>query len=379
MSKRRKKASTRSKTKLRFWGKLLLWTNIIIAISLLIAWLCSYADPADFWPAAFIAMAFPVLIIANLFFILLWLIRLRIHFLISLIPILLGWNLLGAYFSLGMHQQHDAKFGDIQIASLNVRTFNKNDYYVNKDSRALQKTLDWVYAQDPDIMFFQEFYTNASRGFNTIDSCRRELNLPHIHKAYYKPSWKTMFMATFSKLPVIESGVLSDENERGYALWTDVEVKGDTLRMINAHLQSIRLATEMSILDSKLEPGLYKDPEFRKEAKSLIRKMKKAFIGRSQQTKLLCDFIQASPYPVVLAGDLNDTPASYTYRKLRKELQDAFSTSGKGTANTYAGGFPSLRIDYIMSDNDLTTYGYKVHKLQASDHFPLSAGINISK
>lgn len=61
--------------------------------------------------------------------------------------------------------------------------------------------------------------------------------------------------------------------------------------------------------------------------------------------------MDASPYPVILAGDFNDTPSSYTYRTMKGDMTDGFRDSGSGYGGTfrYLGGV--LRIDYIFYDD----------------------------
>lgn len=373
MSPAKKKKKRKAPGKLGFWGKLFLWLNGLASLALFFSWASTYINPTDFWPAAFIAMIFPIMVLLNLAFILLWLFRLSPYFLVSLLPVVLSWGLISAYFQIGYWRGMSADEPvKVKLASYNVHGFDKNDYYNYRKTEVPRKLLDWIYEQNADIVCMQEFYSNASRGFNMLDSCKRELNLPHFARGLYRNDWTTTYMATFSRLPILDSGKLSDSNGRGYAIWTDMRIPGDTVRVINVHLRSVRLSQEADILDSKIEPGLYKDPEFRKGAKSLIRKLKRAFIARSEQTRALKKFIDASPFPVILCGDLNDTPASYTYRVLSKGMRDSFKRSGSGPANTYAGRFPSFRIDYVLTDSRLRSSGFRTHHVKASDHFPLT-------
>ena len=86
-----------------------------------------------------------------------------------------------------------------------------------------------------------------------------------------------------------------------------------------------------------------------------------------------------SPYPVVVCGDFNDTPLSYTYKKIKKELKDAFIEKGRGLGHTYIGEFPSFRIDYILHSDDLETVGYQRDMVTYSDHYPIKAQLNYKR
>ena len=64
-----------------------------------------------------------------------------------------------------------------------------------------------------------------------------------------------------------------------------------------------------------------------------------------------------SPYPVVLAGDLNDSPMSYTCGHLRKgRVRDTFGVGDIGLGATHIGTVPGLRIDGILADTTLTVH-----------------------
>jgi len=87
--------------------------------------------------------------------------------------------------------------------------------------------------------------------------------------------------------------------------------------------------------------------------KSLSVNLRQGFIRRARQAESLKSQIRKSPYPVIIAGDFNDTPVSYSYRKIRKGLNDSFVRSGYGAGFTYRGNYPANRIDYILYDTIL--------------------------
>jgi endonuclease/exonuclease/phosphatase family metal-dependent hydrolase len=88
--------------------------------------------------------------------------------------------------------------------------------------------------------------------------------------------------------------------------------------------------------------------------------------------------IDVSPYPVIICGDFNDTPVSYTYNKIRGDRLDTFCEAGKGMPSTYRlSVVPFFRIDYILHDKNMKSSAYYVHKLDCSDHYPISSVIEI--
>jgi len=54
-------------------------------------------------------------------------------------------------------------------------------------------------------------------------------------------------------------------------------------------------------------------------------------------------------------------------------MKDAFSESGKGLGKTYTVKKIPLRIDFILTDEELTVEKFNTHTVHYSDHFPISA------
>jgi endonuclease/exonuclease/phosphatase (EEP) superfamily protein YafD len=109
------------------------------------------------------------------------------------------------------------------------------------------------------------------------------------------------------------------------------------------------------------------------EVKKIWFGLKRGFVKRSLQAQALKEHIDKSRYPIIVTGDFNDTPLSYTYHKIRKGLNDAFVNSGHGTGFTYKGNYPTNRIDYILYDKKVTNSNFEILKADFSDHYPIMA------
>ena len=106
----------------------------------------------------------------------------------------------------------------------------------------------------------------------------------------------------------------------------------------------------------------------------MLWKLKKAFVLRAGQVDILADHLASCRYPVILCGDFNDTPSSYTYRRLTKKLNDTYIEQGKGLFGaTYGGRLPSFRIDYILHTGTFRADDYYKYPVDLSDHFPITA------
>ena len=76
--------------------------------------------------------------------------------------------------------------------------------------------------------------------------------------------------------------------------------------------------------------------------------------------------------PVILCGDFNDSPLSYTHRTIARELTDCYVASGNGPGISYHKSGMYFRIDHIFCSDDFEPYGAKVdNSVTASDHYPI--------
>ena len=97
---------------------------------------------------------------------------------------------------------------------------------------------------------------------------------------------------------------------------------------------------------------------------------------RAEQAIKVKAHMNESPYPVIVGGDFNDPPVSFTYKVLKKGLTDTFLQSGQGFGTTWSGAVPMLRIDYIFASKSLINTSYTCVESDFSDHYPVNASFN---
>lgn len=76
---------------------------------------------------------------------------------------------------------------------------------------------------------------------------------------------------------------------------------------------------------------------------------------------------------VIVTGDFNDTPMSYTYWRLSRKRKDSFKEAGSGAGATFSKLRPLLRIDYILFPESYNALSHKVINKRFSDHYPVEA------
>ena len=368
--------------------RIVLFVNLIFAAGLLLSYMSVYVNPYIFWPAAFFGLIFPFLLLVNVLFMILWLVRLRKEFLISLIIILLGWGYIKRVVS--FHGKilekeitetiTDAKGSDIDnntsidLLSYNVRLFNI--FNQSKDERAGEKILELISERKPDLCCMQELYIDNKNGIS-LKELKNNLSLtPYSNIAWVNKIGKREYygIATFSKFPIVNKGVIKYPDSKNISIFSDIVIDEDTLRIYNNHLQSVRFVKRN--IDFLENLDLQSEEETIFEIRDISLRLKNAYIKRAKQADILSEHIQNSPYRVIVCGDFNDTPVSYAYRKIKGDLNDAFTVSGRGLGNTYSGTFPKVRIDYIFYSDDFSVSNFRITKEEYSDHYPVSCELS---
>lgn len=355
--------------------KFLFIVNIITVVLLLAGSVIPYVNPSRWWPLNFLGLAFPYILAVALAFLVFWLIFHARYSLISLGAIVVGWKSVAVVF--GLHPGHGgaADPAALTVMSYNVRYFKDFDYSAAENDRLRDRILSLIGDQRPDILCLQEFYTSENpRDHDNKADLSHRLQLPYRYFSSnhnYQNNHSGVIL--FSRYPIMEAGKIKLMEGRAdeSALYADVVPRaGDTLRIFTLHLQSVYLSHQDLTGLEKVK--MQEDTGF-VASRIILGKLRRAFAKRSLQAETMAAEIAASPYPVIVCGDFNDTPNSYAYFKIRGPLQDAFLKKGFGIGRTYSGIAPTLRIDYIFASHSLEVASFRRIKKALSDHYPIIA------
>jgi endonuclease/exonuclease/phosphatase family metal-dependent hydrolase len=266
--------------------------------------------------------------------------------------------------------------------SYNVRDFDLYNWSENEHSK--EKIFETIKLKNPDVICFQEFYTDSSKRFNTIQHLK---NLGYTHYFFTKElvlrKTNEWGISLFSKLPIKEHGnIMKQDFKTGYGkkpfkgLYADIEIGDTVIRFVNVHLQSIYFGTQdyETIEEFRSTQNLDETG-----AKSIVIKLKKAFERRANQADELKAFLNIQTKPVVLCGDFNDLPNSYVVTSVAENMKDVFLDYGFGIGHTYNGKIPFLRIDYILASPEFKVHKFEVVSNKISDHFPLYTELSLPK
>lgn len=274
----------------------------------------------------------------------------------------------------------------LKVMSYNAQAFN---IYNEKQKEMNKKFIDFLKTEQPDILCIQEYSHDKSGklGFNSTEAIIEALKVKDNEKTHkillpYENKLGYQFgMAIFSKYRIVSGDyVLTNDQSSNKSMYVDIRYNGDTLRVYNIHLASMHLESDDYETGKAMLSGNY-DSTTNFRAQNLFRKISAAFELRQRQAKTIRKHIKECPYPVILCGDFNDSPASYSYNQIVHGLKDSFRSSGKGTGTTYAGrDLPSFRIDYIAHDKQFNDFHHTVcRELDVSDHYPVYTYISFIK
>jgi endonuclease/exonuclease/phosphatase family metal-dependent hydrolase len=358
-----------------FFKSLMIIINILSVIFLLLSYAAGYISPAKVWLFAFFGIAYPVFLLINIFFVFFWILLLKKYFLLSLLTVCIGYSQIQSLVPFRFSKERNLPSGAMKILTFNVHSLygkTNHDY----DPHNPSKVMDFIAGEKPDILCIQEFYAVGQDYLKVLEHVTSKIRIEHYFFHNYfdvTDKKKINALAIFTKYPIVRTGSVTFMDRNTMAIFTDITLNSDTFRVFNLHLESIRFGDEDYSFYSHLTIPNGENVKITEGSMKIFGKLKKAFVLRAEQVDIMKEQIRKSPYPVIVCGDFNDTPFSYTYTTLQKGLNDSYKRAGKGLfGSTYAGKFPSYRIDYILFDDHFSAFQYIRYNTDLSDHFPVA-------
>jgi endonuclease/exonuclease/phosphatase family metal-dependent hydrolase len=269
---------------------------------------------------------------------------------------LLGWQQLSVAFNLfTLKRFNTAKAPEnLRILTWNLSSWGESNRSNKKNN--MDSMVSVIKNIDADVLCFQEYLYCKNKIYrDSIIPAFKESGYQYAYFAKVRYSGRlyetTSLTAVviMSKYPIIDSAKFyySADKFEEPLLYADIKIKDQTIRFFTTHLRSVNFQSD----DYKALQNL-KEPVNANVTKSrlLLWKLRVAYKERTAQAELLHKQIKESPHPVIVCGDFNDVPNSYTYFKVKGNLQDAFVGKRWGFGRTLRFISPTLRIDYILAD-----------------------------
>lgn len=308
---------------------------------------CSVLVPPDeYYLAGFIALSIPFWLLIDVVLLFFLTLKRSVWAMAPLVGVLAAYPLFSKSFSF-TSQAPPANHIRLMTYNTNALGYFRDSTKFNNNRKAFS---EWVSGKDYDVYCFQEMVEVNKKpldieGYTRLSSLKTTKDGHHLGLFIY------------TKLPIVRHDKIEWAfNSYNRLLWADLVAGSDTIRVVNVHMVSYDF--------------LYHS------VRQNLLKVKNALKARSWHSKLIEQFIDESPYPVVLCGDFNELPQSYPYMKMNGILNDAFATSGAGYGYTYRFKGMPIRIDHVFTSDDLTSGNYKIiDEPLWSDHRPISVEI----
>lgn len=326
-------------------------TLVVVALFLTTLFVPSL-DPRQHGEVSTLGLVAPIIYAMQAALTLYWIVRWRPFIAVVMVFVsLLGVFQLSLFYKLELRRvysepnlkpRYDKKA--LKVMSYNVRSFIDD----NRE-RQLDSIVKIIKAVNPDILCIQEM------GFSDIADSLLEPLKPMPHSL----SRVNLSPAIYSRYPIIRASRMDTLKN---FVWADIVIKKDknnedTIRVFNNHLHSTAIRRDDS---NYIENHEYLEGDSLGKVHSMVKRLTENNRVRAEQADTLAALVAASPYPVIVCGDFNDTPVSYTYRTVARKLNDPYRKVGRGYSHTYRGFFDMLRIDYIFYSDEFEALSYEV-------------------
>lgn len=359
----------------RITNAFLLMLNLVAIVALIAINCIPFIPPSSVLSIISIAnLAFPFFLVLNVFFVIIWAFRLKWYFLLSVIFILFSIPNLHNLYSFSPEKKAEKKEGSISVLTYNIHYFNF--FEKEQGTKTGNSILDYLANCDADIICLQEFCYSDYNDFSLKQIQQHLKKYPYSYiEILYKDRYLSKGVATFSKHKIINREKIDILSAYHTCIASDVLVKGDTVKIINCYLESNRLTEK--------EKKIYRIEDEKEKITSLAKRIQNklnfASRKRGDQAKIIAKYAQKSTIPLVVCGDLNDVPTSYTYRTIKDTMTDSFTELSKGFGNTFHEKIYAFRIDYIFTGKRINPLAYETSKFSSSDHYPIRLNFEITE
>jgi endonuclease/exonuclease/phosphatase family metal-dependent hydrolase len=359
--------------------------NIVVFIFYLLACLVPFINSGRSWFIAMLGLVFPLLFFVMLGFLIYWLIRKSNWAFICIVTLLLSWKQVYVMFSFHLPEKFKVYKAPetLRILTWNLSSWGESSRSIKMNNISVM--VDLLKNTDADVLCLQEFlYFKDKRYQDSVFTVLKESGYqygyfakPNYTQRIYKTT-RLITVAILSKYPIADTAQFfySEDDFSESLIYADIKINNQPIRVFTTHLQSVRFENnDFEALHKLKEP--YKASA--RQSRAMAGKLKYAYISRAAQAEMFNKKIKESPYPVIVCGDFNDVPNSYTYFTIKENLQDAFLKKGNGFGRTFRFISPTLRIDYILAGKKFDVIQFGKIEVPYSDHYPIIADFNIPK
>ncbi len=337
--------------------------NVVTGAAMWLVGFSDYAHPADHPYLATVGLLFPLFLAANLGFLFFWLMFKKRMAIIPIAAYAAAFVPLRIYMPINVSEEPPD--GSIKVLSYNVRTYA--DQPGKKD--CFEEIIRYLRNSDADIVCLQEDLYGKHDAKLRYDSIFAYSDTTYVGITEKKRN----AVGIYSRFPILRKERIQYTSEGNGSVAYYLKIGADTVIVINNHFESSHLLPDERQRYKDMLKGKMEQDTARAESKRLLSKLGASSSIRASQVDSVYNYIRShSGYPIILCGDFNDSPISYTRRMMAKDLTDCYVATGRGIGVSYNQKGFFVRIDNMMCSKHFTPYGCTVdNKIAASDHYPI--------
>ena len=332
--------------------------NIASVVIMLLVGNVDKLNPVDHPLLASFGLGFPALLLINVGFLIFFAFFKRIYILIPLAGFLVCYPATRRYWPLNIGKETPA--GSIKVLTYNAFNFNRQNQAENEPN----PIIEYINGSDADIVCLQEAWLDAEVLAATKDTYK--------YKDSVANNQSGECLVLFSRFPIVGKERIRYASHSNMSAAFKVLIDRDTVTVINNHFETSGLSQADRTGFKEMIKGNTDKDSMRAESKRLLVKLGESARKRAPQAEAVARYIKDCDGSIILCGDFNDNPLSYTHHVLENELTDCYVATGNGPGISYHYNAIFVRIDNIMCSSDWTPYNCKVdNSIGTSDHYPV--------
>ncbi|MBS7255580.1 endonuclease/exonuclease/phosphatase family protein [Flavobacterium branchiicola] len=344
---------------LSWFNKIMFFLNIVLTVLTFSVYVLPFLAPKSFPLLSVLTLFMPAFFVLNGFFFVYWAIQFKKRLILSGLVLLTGITFISKFYKFSA-KDYVKEEKDFSVMSYNVRLFNVFKWLDRDDIPEMIKA--FIDEKDPDILCIQEYSNSAHIDLKVY---------PHRYIFIDGNKIKTG-QAIFSKFPILYEGNIIFPNSDNNVIYADIKRGKDIIRVYNMHLQSIKISPDVNEISNDI------DNVNKKKSQLIYSRISKGFRQQQEQAEIFRDNIKQCKNPIIICGDMNNSPFSYVYRNIKGKLKDAFEEAGEGFGATYKFKYYPARIDYIFTDNTMKVKQFESFPdFENSDHYPIMTRLSM--
>ena len=350
-----------------FLLSLLVGANIMTIILMLATGYSDWLDPREHDILSCAGMLFPFFIIANLLFVAVWVLFSWKRLLIPIIGFFLAYPAIHIYIPL--HGKSKVPEKSLCVISYNVCTFGGNYKY----EQAFDTIFSYIKKQQADIVCLQEDSHSDLKDYERFFPYNDTTIVSKAKAVGY------VTIGIHTRFPILKKERIHYPSRTNGSVAYYLLIENDTVIVINNHLESSHLSTDDRNRYEEMIKGEMERHTAKAETIELAGKLSEAMAIRAEQADSVHSYVEHHRhYPIIVCGDFNDTPISYTRRRIADGMTDCYVETGRGLGISFNRRGFYFRIDHMMCSEKIIPYACEIdNDIDVSDHYPLICRLKI--